>query len=213
MIDVDVHAIVSSIADARAVSRRALARGVATSQFAGPTDKAHPPNLATSSRPDLAPVADQPPGRRSRRFRPAARPARSSPRDPQLRLRVESIRNPDAAAALASAVNDWQIAEWLERDPRLRAAIVVPSGQPEMARRGVERAGEHPSFVAVYLPVRSAVPYGNRSPVAAAGGGLRAGLVVELHFGGAIRAAPDRPGWPTTWLEEYVDMASASSRN
>ena len=66
------------------------------------------------------------------------------------------------AAALASAVNDWQIAEWLEPEPRLRASIVVPSQQPELAAREIDRVGGHPGFVQVFLPVRSAMPYGNR---------------------------------------------------
>jgi hypothetical protein len=40
---------------------------------------------------------------------------------------VESFHNPDAAAALASAVNEWQMAAWLAQEPRLRASLVVPS--------------------------------------------------------------------------------------
>ena len=35
------------------------------------------------------------------------------------------------------------------------------------------------------------------------------GLVAELHFGGSPGIAPTASGWPTSWLEEYVDMASA----
>ena len=38
----------------------------------------------------------------------------------------QGIRNHDLSAALATAVNDWQIAEWLEPEPRLRASITVP---------------------------------------------------------------------------------------
>src|SRR5439155_4352722 len=32
----------------------------------------------------------------------------------------------ELAAALATGVNDWQLAEWLDKEPRLRASIVVP---------------------------------------------------------------------------------------
>ena len=42
----------------------------------------------------------------------------------------EAHRHPYYAAALASALNDWLRAEWLERDPRLRASIVVPGSTP-----------------------------------------------------------------------------------
>src|SRR5437016_4853366 len=44
-----------------------------------------------------------------------------------------SVQNEDFALALARAVNDWTLAEWLEREPRLRAAIVVPINNTERA--------------------------------------------------------------------------------
>src|SRR5262249_25954975 len=37
------------------------------------------------------------------------------------------------SAALASAVNNWQIAEWLEPEPRLRGAICVPYEEGDFA--------------------------------------------------------------------------------
>src|SRR4029077_13735295 len=39
---------------------------------------------------------------------------------------VDSLHNPDTAAAMASAVNDWLVAEWLAKEPRLRASLVIP---------------------------------------------------------------------------------------
>src|ERR1700733_1089378 len=40
---------------------------------------------------------------------------------------VDAIRHPDLAAALARAVNDWTIDQWLGQDSRLRASLVMPS--------------------------------------------------------------------------------------
>ena len=59
------------------------------------------------------------------------------------------------------------------------------------------------------LPVRSFAPYGQRIwwPVLEAA--QRRGLVLALTFGGAPGHPPTSVGWPTTYLEEYVDMASA----
>ena len=37
---------------------------------------------------------------------------------------------PTAAIAFARAVNDWQVEQWDEKEPRLRASIVVPSQLP-----------------------------------------------------------------------------------
>src|SRR5262245_46836791 len=64
------------------------------------------------------------------RARTAARPGGRRDRDPACTYAIDALRNPDAAVAFASAVNDWQIAEWLEKEPRLRASIVVPSQLP-----------------------------------------------------------------------------------
>jgi uncharacterized protein len=209
-IDCDVHNVVGPIETLEPYLDAHWREVIATSQFAGPTDQAHPPNLATSRRADLPDVDGCAPGR-------SLETVRAQLLDPMgvecailsCDYGIESVRNPDAALALARAVNDWQIAEWLEPEPRLRGAIVVPSQQPALAVSEIERLASHPQLVAVYLPVRSAVPYGNRSwwPVLEAAS--EQGLVVELHFGGSPGVAPTAAGWPTSWLEEYVDMASA----
>jgi uncharacterized protein len=41
--------------------------------------------------------------------------------------------NVEYSAALASAVNDWQLAEWLEPEPRLRGSITVPYEDGDLA--------------------------------------------------------------------------------
>lgn len=210
LIDCDVHNVVGSIETLEPYLSAHWREVIATSQFAGPTDQAHPPNLATSRRDDLAGAGDTAPGRslatvQAQLLDPLALECAILSCD----YGVESVRNPDAAAALAAAVNDWQVERWLEPEPRLRAAIVVAGQQPAAAVAEIERVAAHPQFVAVYLPVRSAVPYGNRIwwPVLEAASAH--GLVVELHFGGSAGVPPTASGWPTSWLEEYVDMASA----
>lgn len=120
-----------------------------------------------------------------------------------------SIYNPYAAAAMAAAVNDWQIATWLDPEPRLRASIVVPAGQPVPAANEIDRVGGHPGFVQVMLPVRSAMPYGNPSfwPVFEAA--ERNGLAICLHAGGMPGNAPTGTGWPSTYAEQVAGMAGA----
>ncbi len=120
---------------------------------------------------------------------------------------VESIHNPDTAAQVASAVNDWQVAEWLDPEPRLRASVVVPSRQPEMAAREIERCAGDRRFVQVLLPVRSATPYGNRNHHPLLAAAERHGLAVALHFGGAPGNPPTSSGWPSFYFEEYAGMA------
>lgn len=120
---------------------------------------------------------------------------------------VDSLRNPDLAAALAAAVNDWLVAEWLEPEPRLRASLLVPSRFPDLAVAEIERAAAHDGFVQVLLPARSEVPYGNRRyhPVLAAA--ARHGLAVSIQYGGFSGNPPTPVGWPTYLAEEHVAMA------
>ena len=59
---------------------------------------------------------------------------------------VQLLMSEDMAAAFASAVNDWMIAEFLNKDPRLRASIVIPTQNPEMAVAEIERVASDPSF-------------------------------------------------------------------
>ena len=56
---------------------------------------------------------------------------------------VDGIRNPYGAAAVASAVNDWLIAEWLDKEPRLRASIVVTPQYPDLAVKEIDRVAGH----------------------------------------------------------------------
>lgn len=121
---------------------------------------------------------------------------------------IESMHNPDAAAAFAAAVNDWQVETWLDDDPRLRASVVVPSQSPELAAAEIARVGAHPGFVQIFIPARSKMPYGKREyrPLFAAA--VEQGLVVGLQYGGFSGNAPTPVGWPTYFIEEYVGMAS-----
>jgi hypothetical protein len=117
---------------------------------------------------------------------------------------IESIRHPDFGAALASAVNDWLIAEWLDREPRLRASICVNGLVPADAASEIDRVGSHPGFVQVFLPVRSWKLYGNRIWYPMFEAMERNALVAGIHYGGTPDGPPTPTGWPAFFLEEYV---------
>src|SRR5205823_8240874 len=123
----------------------------------------YPPGSPPAARPDSKPADDSPPGSSL-----ALLQKQLLDRCPvQLGIlnclyAVDSLHNPDAAVAMASAVNEWQIAEWLDKDSRLRASIMVPSQLPAQAAREIERVADHPGFVQVLLPVRTQHPLGSR---------------------------------------------------
>ena len=197
VIDCDVHAIVPSVHALTPYLTSYWREQVEQTGFKGPVDSWYPQGLAEA----LGHVATD-----------ATRTAAavfSGPNSPSLAVltcdyAVETLHNPDASAALARAANEWLAAEWLARDPRFRASIVVPSAFPELAVREIERAAADPRFVQVLLPVRSESPYGSRNfrPVFAAA--ARLGLPVALHYGGAPGTPPTPGGWPSLVMEEVA---------
>jgi predicted TIM-barrel fold metal-dependent hydrolase len=208
-IDCDLHPSVPSIKVLTPYLSAYWREQISQSGFNGPVDSAYPASAATSARPDVpaahaGTVAEQLSALRTQ----VLEPQQVACGILNCAYAVDSLHNPDAAVALASAVNDWLAAEWLAHEPRLRASLVVPSHYPELAAREIERLGDHPGFVQVFLPVRSALPYGNRSfhPLFAAA--VRHDLVVGIHFGGAPGNPPTPVGWPSFYLEEYAGMAS-----
>jgi predicted TIM-barrel fold metal-dependent hydrolase len=116
-------------------------------------------------------------------------------------------RNLDFAAALAHAVNDWQLTAWVKPEPRLRAGIVVPQEDAAFAVKEIdERAGD-PAFVQILLSPRSSDPLGHRRywPIYAAAERARRpiGLHVQGYSGGH---ASTGSGWPTYYLQEHYAM-------
>lgn len=121
---------------------------------------------------------------------------------------VEQVRNPDFQGALVRALNDWIADRWLEREPRLRASIVVGS-DPLAAAAEVERVAADDRFVQVLLPVRSSTLYGQRRWDPLYEAAVEHGLAVAVHAGG-VSGNPFTPnGWPSYFFEEYVGMSAA----
>lgn len=116
----------------------------------------------------------------------------------------ETHRNAYFAAAVASAVNDWLREEFLARDSRLRASLVVSTISPDDAVSEIERVGEDPGFVQVLLPVRSDFPWGQKNNHPMFASARAAGLQIGLHAWGRAGRAPTPNGFTTTYLEDYV---------
>jgi uncharacterized protein len=116
----------------------------------------------------------------------------------------EIHRNPYFSAAIARAVNDWLLAEWLDRDERLRASICVSPLDVDAAVAEIDRLGDDPRFVQVLLPVRGDTPYGNVRfhPIHEAA--VRHDLAIGLHAWGRAGTAPGVSGITGTYIEDYV---------
>jgi uncharacterized protein len=208
IIDCDIHAVVPGIQTLFPYLPDHWREYITQSGFKGPVYDPYPSGAPSSARPGTQPPAGGPPGSDLETVRVQVLETwRPECAIINCTYAVQSVRNPDAAAALATAVNEWLIEHWLEKEPRLRASIVVPSQIPELAVREIDRVGNHPGFVQIFLPVRSEVPYGNRRyhPIYAAA--IRHDLAVGMHFGGAPGTPSTPSGWPTFYAEEYAGMA------
>jgi predicted TIM-barrel fold metal-dependent hydrolase len=116
----------------------------------------------------------------------------------------DASRNAYYEAALARAINDWLRAEWLDRDERLRASLVVPTLDPAAAAEEIERLGEDARFVQVLLPVRSDARYGNPRYHPIYEAAERHGLAIGLHAWGRAGNAPTQHGFTHTYMDDYL---------
>jgi len=121
---------------------------------------------------------------------------------------AQVVYSEDLSAALCRAVNDWIAREWLDKEPRLRASIVVPIHSPDLAAAEIERCAADPRFVQVLLLASAELPLGRRQnwPIYAAA--ERHNLPIGVHAGSSFRHAPTNTGWPSFYLEDYVGLAS-----
>lgn len=117
---------------------------------------------------------------------------------------VTILPDPDFAADLCHAFNDWTIDQWLVKDDRLMMALAINVNDPRLAVAEIERLGDDPRVRAVILPTGSRMPYGNRfyHPVWEAC--ERHGLVVAIHpgnEGAGMAGPPTGVGYPTYYIE------------
>jgi hypothetical protein len=107
-------------------------------------------------------------------------------------------------AAICSAVNDWAVEHWLNKDKRLRASIVVPAQSPPMAVEEIERVAGDKRFVQVLLPAACEMMLGRSYYWPIYEAAARHGLPIGVHAGSMYRHAPTSTGWPSHFLHDYV---------
>jgi predicted TIM-barrel fold metal-dependent hydrolase len=117
--------------------------------------------------------------------------------------------DPYMSAAFCRAINDWIATEWLARDQRLRASIVLPMQDPELAVEEIERRASDKRFVQALVLANGEALLGRRFywPIYAAL--QRHGLPLGIHAGSQYRHAPTSAGWPSYRLEYYVAEAQS----
>lgn len=117
--------------------------------------------------------------------------------------------NLEFGAALSQALNDWQLAEWTEPEPRLKASIIVPYEDGDLSAAEIHRAARMPNFVQVLLIARTAEPLGRRKYWKIYEAACEHNLPIGIHFGGAGGGPTTGAGWPSHYIEDHGGMPQA----
>jgi uncharacterized protein len=131
-------------------------------------------------------------------------------------LGLGAMPDPDAAATIASAYNDWLAATWLVADERYRANLVVGAQDPHLAAQEIRRAGANRGFVAVLLPLTN-ILMGQRHyyPIYEAAAELGLPITVHPNSGeGIFRTSPPMAGGtPTYYVEWHTGLSQVFQAN
>jgi hypothetical protein len=124
-------------------------------------------------------------------------------------LGIGEMLNLELAGVLARAANDWLAAEWLDRDPRLRASIIVPYEDGLAAAREIDRLAGDPRFVQVLVLSRMIEPMGRRRYWPIYEACERHSLPLAVHNGGWGGHPITPAGYPSYYIEDAAAMAGA----
>ena len=116
---------------------------------------------------------------------------------------------PEYSAALTRALNDFTLAEWLEKDERLLGSICVAYENGDLAAEEIHRRADDPRFVQVLVNVRTREPLGSRRYWKIYEAAAEHDLPVAVHVGGAGGNAITGAGFPSYYFEDHNGYAQA----
>jgi len=123
---------------------------------------------------------------------------------------ISATHDPDFAAAICSAYNDYLIAEWLPRSKKFKGAMAVATQDPLLAAREIDRVGGHPDIVEVIISSAARMPLGQRfyHPIYEAA--ERNGLPLAIHpgaEGAGSSTPPTAAGYPSRYIEWHTCLS------
>jgi predicted TIM-barrel fold metal-dependent hydrolase len=203
-IDCDVHPAVPGMRALLPYLEEHWREQVTVRGIDGLDPSSYPVNVPANGRPDWRPAAGKPGSDVGLMRQHVLTPFHTRYAILNCLYGASSVFNVHLAAALCRAINDWVVAEWLDKEPRLRASIVVPVQDAEFAAAEIDRCAGDTRFVQVLLPAAGESPLGKRQhwPIYVAA--ERHELPVCIHAGSTFRHATTKNGWPSYYLEDYV---------
>ncbi len=112
-------------------------------------------------------------------------------------------RNPELAKALCSATNDWQLVEWAEPEPRIKASIVIPTNDTAAAVKEIEARAGNRAYAQVFMTPRTFEPVGSKRYWPIFEAAVSHDLPIGMHAGGVNGLPVTSSGWPSYYLEEH----------
>src|SRR5205823_8108632 len=122
---------------------------------------------------------------------------------------AQAVYDPYMASAFCKAINDWIATEWLARDSRLRASIVVPMQAPDLAIEEIERRAGDIRFVSILVLAQGESLLGRRHYWPVYQAAEKHKLPIAIHAGSQYRGAPSSVGLPSHRYEYYLAVAHA----
>jgi predicted TIM-barrel fold metal-dependent hydrolase len=118
-----------------------------------------------------------------------------------------TARNLDYAAAMCAAINEWQAVEFVDREPRLRASIVLPQEDAALALDELRRRAPDRRYAQIELPSLTLEPLGRRRYWPIYEMAASYDLPIGIHVGGPT-GARSAGGWPSYYNEEHLTLVS-----
>lgn len=119
-----------------------------------------------------------------------------------------ALHSADMAAVMCRAVNDWVAEEWLDKDTRLRASILVPQNSPTRAIEEIERRIADSRFVQVSMLAGNKELLGKRENWPIYELAQRHELAIGV-YGGSLYHHPPATGFGSYQAEDYVARSFA----
>jgi predicted TIM-barrel fold metal-dependent hydrolase len=130
-------------------------------------------------------------------------------------LGIGAFPDPEVAAAVASAYNDWMCERWLQVDDRYRGALVVAPQAPDLAVKEIERMQGRPGIVSIYMPLHD-ILMGERHYYPIYEAAQRYALPICTHPSGTenvFARAPRMAGAPTYYIEWHTALSQIHQSN
>jgi predicted TIM-barrel fold metal-dependent hydrolase len=130
-------------------------------------------------------------------------------------LGIGAFPDPDVAATVASAYNEWMCERWLQVDSRFRGALVVAPQDPALAVKEIERMQGRDGMVAIFMPLHE-ILMGERHYHPIYEAAQEYSLPIVVHPSGTenvFARAPRMAGTPTYYLEWHTALAQIHQSN